>query len=395
MVLDGYYPPDIRVENEAEALVKSGHEVIVLSFKKPDLPSEENINGVKVVRFPPAGGFKKILDFTYFSLTFSYPSWVEILKVIVKKYDVDCIHVHDLPLVKTGLIVARKFNIPVIADLHENYPEVVKEFRRDMDMRKKIAMISTPIWRLKRLERFCVQHVDRVITVSNEEKDRYINEYNISKDKVIVIMNTINLDLFRSLEIKPLNFNDEFVISYIGGFGSFRGLDVAIRAMPEVLREISNARLLLVGKGMKNYEYYLRKLCKLLKVEGRVTFTGWIDFRLVPSYISVSDVCLIPYRKCTFTDIAISHKLFQYMAMGKPIVTSDVKATMRIVKECKCGLVFPSGNHKKLAECIIRLYEDKKLCKKLGRNGKISVEKKYNWNNESKKLVRIYDEVQK
>jgi glycosyltransferase involved in cell wall biosynthesis len=165
--------------------------------------------------------------------------------------------------------------------------------------------------------------------------------------------------------------------------------------MPTVLEEIPDARLLLVGKGSGEFDKEMRELCKDLNVENNVVFTDWVDFRLVPSYIALSDVCLVPHHASGHTNTTIPHKLFQYMAMRKPVIVTDCKPLKRIVEECDCGIVVPSGDRNEMAEAVIKLYNDRELAAKLGANGRNAVEGKYNWENEAKKLCELYERLEK
>ena len=396
MVLAGYFPPDIRVEKEARALLSAGHKIFLLSLGKTGLSAVENINGINVIRvFPPESFLNRVWDFLWFSVFFDNSPWKRALVDTVKQYKIEAIHVHDLPMVKTATPVAKKFDIPIIADLHENYPEGLRAWRKEkIPWKSKILNLASPVWRWKRLERSVLQRMDRIITVVDEAKEHYVNDCGIPSEKITVVMNAEDLDKFGNLKIDQslvTKYENNFVVSYIGGFGPHRGIDTAIKSMPQILKEIPDAKLLLVGgKGSEEYEKELKKLCEELKVENNVEFTGWVDFSFVPSYIALSDVCLVSHHASGHTNTTIPHKLFQYMAMRKPVIVTDCKPLKRLVEECDCGIVVPSGNYNEMAEAVIRLYKDKEYARKLGENGRRAVEEKYNWENEAKKLCEFY-----
>ena len=265
-----------------------------------------------------------------------------------------------------------------------------------MTLTTKLLNLLSPVWRWKRLERMVLQRVDRIITVVDEAKEHYVNDCGIPPKKITVVMNAEDLEEFGNLEIDEslvAKYKNDFVISYIGGFGPHRGIDTAIKSMPKVLEEIPDARLLLVGKGSGEFDKEMRELCKDLKVENNVVFTDWVDFRLVPSFIALSDVCLVPHHASGHTNTTIPHKLFQYMVMKKSIIVTDCRPLKRIVEECNCGLVIPSGDYIGMANAVIRLYEDKEYARKLGENGRRAVEEKYNWENEAKKLCELYSRL--
>ena len=273
MVLEGYFPPDIRVEKEARALISAGHRIFLLSLGKEGMPSVEDINDINIIRiFPPESFLDRVWNFIWFNVFFDRPIWRKTLENIIKQYEIEIIHVHDLPMVNTATTVAKRFNIPIIADLHENFPEGMKAWRKvKMSWKSKIFnLLISPVRRWKRLERSVLQRVDRIVTVVDEAKNHYINDCGVSPETITVVMNAEDLEEFGILEIDEslvTKYKNDFVISYIGGFGPHRGIDTAIKAMPEVLKEIPDAKLLLVGgKGSEGYGRELKRMCEDLEV---------------------------------------------------------------------------------------------------------------------------------
>lgn len=391
MLLDHFFPPDVRVEKEARTLLKAGNEVFLLSLGKDDTPDEELLEGIRVIRKAlPQGFLKRAWNFFWFSAFFIHPFWKGALIDSIKQYQIQALHIHDLPMVKTGLSVAKKFSIPIIADLHENYPEAIKVWGRDWK-----GKLPQPVWRWKQIERFCVQQADRVIVVVDEAKQHYVSDCGIPSEKVTVVMNTEDLDYFHSLPIKEdivKKYQPYFTISYVGGFGCHRGIQTAISAMPRILSTIPQAKLLLVGSG--GNEAKLKEQAKQERIEKEVEFTGWQSFALVPSYIAAGKICPIPHIASGHTNSTIPHKIFQAMAMGKPVIVSSVKPLERIIKETGAGLVYPSENAQALAEAVIRIYQDGALATRLGEAGKRAVKKRYNWEAEGKKLVTLYQDLE-
>jgi glycosyltransferase involved in cell wall biosynthesis len=400
MILQSKFPPDIRVEKEARSLIEAGHNIYLLSLEINGRAKEEKMNGINIIRVNPS---KNLLHVTFgavpFILSFKDIFWAKAIEDTIQKYNIDIIHVHDLLLVKTALSVANKYKIPVIADLHENYPEAVKAWRKKRNNWKdKLLSIIQPIWRWRRFEKRTLKHVDKIITVVEEAKEHYIKDCDISAEKITVVMNTEDIKKFSELKLDHKlisKYKNNFIISYIGGFGPHRGIDTIIRAMPKILQEISNAKLLLVGgKSSKKFDDEISKLIKELDIKDSIVFTGWVDFKTVPSYIALSDVCLVPHHASGHTNTTIPHKLFQYMAMKKPVVVTDCKPLKRIVEESNSGIVIPSGSHHELAKAIIKLYKNKHYAKELGENGRKTVEEKYNWQSDAKKLIELYTELE-
>ena len=390
LLVDRYFPPDIRVEKEVRALLKAGHEIFLICPNKDKNLVEKEVQGIKVIYLPLIpNSIKWYFYYLQFLILFFHPFWKRALEKTIKQYGIQALHIHDLAMVNTGLQVARKFNIPIIADLHENYPEGVATWSDEW--KGKIVNIIAPKWRWKRLEKYCVNHVNKVITVVGEAKEHYVINCGVDPENIAVVMNTEEKKYFCSLPLKKEiieRYEDYFTISYVGGFGELRGIHTAISAMPKILQEIPNACLLLVGSGSNMNA--LKKLVKRLNLEETVKFTEWQPFDTIPSYVAASNICLVPHLASVFTDTTIPHKFFQYMTMGKPVIVSSVKPLKRIIEETGAGLVYPSGDADALAQAVITIYKNKDLAEKLGKAGKKAVEQKYNWENESKKLIELY-----
>lgn len=394
MVLPGYFPPDIRVEKEARALIANEHVLYLICMGKEGQVVEENFNGIIVKRIVQSsdmdGTFKSLLNEPIFLNPRWIKRWSKKIREVVRDNDIDALHVHDLPLVSAAITIGRINGIPVIFDMHENWPEAIRVY-------EERRVHGWKFWNVllhKTLEKYCVKNANHIIVVVDEQRDRLI-ELGIPGEKITVVMNTVDLDVFNDFNVDNKlvdRYKNDFVISYIGTFGPHRGLDTAINAMPIISEKISNAKLLIVGKGSNEKE--LKDLSKNLGIEDKVIFTGWIELRNVPSYLTLSNVCLVTPQASGHTNTTIPHKLFHYMYMKKPVIVTDAKPLKRIIEETNCGVVVPSGSSTKMGEAAIRLYENKDYAKMLGENGEKAVKEKYNWKNEGKKLVALYRNIE-
>lgn len=395
VLLPSHFPPDIRVEKEARSLIADSHEIYLICMGREDRLTRESFENINVHRLPFRGKLDLLARVSAYSINPLWrKNWINGIEEIIKNEGIEILHVHDLPLVPISISIGKKYKIPIIFDMHENFPEALRVWREGKSiLGYTYDLVFDSVFLYKIIEQRCVKSVNHIIVVVKEQKDRLI-KLGVPDDKITVVMNTEDLEVFDNVEIISLDYRDNFVISYVGGFGQHRGIDAAIKAMPKILDKIPNAILLLVGgKGSGKYEEELKKLCKNLKVENNVAFTGWVDFNYVPSYIALSDVGLVPHYASGHTNTTIPHKIFQYMAMKKPVIVTDAKPLKRIVEETKCGIVVPSGDYNKMAEAIIGLHEDKKWARKLGKNGRRAVEVKYNWEEEAKKLISLYEEL--
>ena len=400
MLLTKPFPFDIRVRKEAETLLEAGHEVTVLCRREEGEQTEEIVNGIRVYRHDPRNEARRWRDKITYLITQVHPSWAGALKRVIERESVDVVHVHDLRFVDTGLSVGGRFDVPVVADLHENYPEAVRQWRKMVDPTdiltdpmKLADRLGFPVVRYKRIERRCMRETDHVITVTEEAKDHYVRECGANSEDVSIVSNRAHLDSLDEMDIEPIE-HDGFLITYVGSFGPHRGLETAIEAMPRIVDEVPEAHLLIVGSaGEESYERKLHALCESCGVADRVTFTGWVDFEFVPSYIAASDICVVLHAETAHTETTIPHKLFQYMTYRRPLIVTDVGPLERVVEATDSGIVIPTGDCVAMANAVQELRRNPVEREKFGENGREAVEKAYNWENEAENLRALYREI--
>ncbi|MBN2031132.1 glycosyltransferase family 4 protein [bacterium] len=394
MILDQEFPPDTRVENEIRSLVKNSFQIHLLCFTysrpKTEKQTDQNIH---IIRIPkPRNWVRKGKALINTAFDYYTPFWKKRIQEWIERYRIDVLHVHDLYLLGAALKVRKENQFPIVADLHENYVDGLRSYRFANTFPGKY-IISIPKWRKKEIE-WCHQ-VDYIITVIEEAVDRY-NALGIPEKKITVVSNYVDPDQFLQVEEDRSiidRFKDHFAILYYGSFDIHRGLGTLIRAMPLIKPQCPHIKLVLVGKG-KNFPG-LQKLSKKLGMTDSIAFEGYHPPSHLPSYIKASDIGLIPHIKTIHTDNTIPHKLFQYMLMGKAVVATNCDPIQRIINETGCGLIYPTGDHEKLAQCIIDLYHNKPLQSKMGERGKKSVLEKYNWEKTSKNLIKLYKGIGK
>jgi glycosyltransferase involved in cell wall biosynthesis len=308
---------------------------------------------------------------------------------MVKSERIEVIHTHDLPMVSIGRAVARAHGIPLVADLHENWPAALASYGYARRFPGRL-LISPARW--ARHEREILPHAQRIIVVIEEAKDRLV-EIGIDPGKIAVVRNTVEVDEFRSFGMDPSiaeRFTGRFVLCYLGGFERHRGLEMAVEAMPLLARLVPQSLLLLVGGG--STEAALRAMAERLGVSDRVVFEGWQPFHRFPSYIQASQVCLIPHVRNDHTDTTIPHKLFQTMLLGRPVLVSDCRPLRRIVEETGCGLIVPSGDAEAFAAAAAAL-ADTKLREPMAAAGRRAVLERYHWGRDAATLLEVYQSL--
>ena len=396
MILPGHdFPPDIRVEKEALALLWAGHPVHILCDDLRSRGPVDRWEGIPIWRrrrLPIHSQFEKFNRIPGW-IPLIDRGWQRFIEEFLRSHPMDALHVHDLPKSGAAMAAGRHAHLPVVLDLHENFPGSMKTYVEGMSFIRRLAgrwLIGPAQWGA--YERRQVAAADRVISVVQEAAER-LQEYGIPKEKIAVVENTESLSRLSACQVDGAirdRFRDEFVILYIGGFGGkadHRGLTTAIEAMPMVCQGIPHARLVLVGKG--TIRSTLEQMVKERDLQPRVSLIDWIPQDQVYSYIAASAACLVPYQSTPNTEASCPNKLFQYMFMEKPVVASSCKSLRRYVEETGGGVVFRAGDSRDLSRVLLGLKEES-VRAEIGRRGKRAVLTKYNWEESAKALVELY-----
>jgi glycosyltransferase involved in cell wall biosynthesis len=408
MVLEQAFPPDARVEREALALLAAGFEVHLLC----EVPKQggyyhlEDHKGIIVHRVDPSWASENILgtpfksEFMYrgviknvFREVFNWDTrWKKLIDLFVEENSLQALHIHDLRLVDTGLAVAKKHRIPLVADLHENFPALMEMFKGKENPRRGKRQRK----RWDRIQKSGAQKAKAVITVSDEMKD-ILKKQGISEQKIWVLPNTVDIEKFQSFVKDPVvsrQTRERFVLSYIGHLNNtHRGIQTVLEALPLLAKQIPN--LLFIGAGgiREPYMELLQGIIDKHNLHEFVQFTGWLDESDFRTYIESADICLCPHIANDQTNTGIPNKVYLYHLWGKPIVASDFTPMKRYMDETQGGLSYASGNAEALASAILELYNNVTLRHQLGKNGKAAVLSKYNWSQTEKSLITLYQSI--
>lgn len=391
MVLDSFFPPDIRVRKEFCALIEAGYDVSLICYRKKGQKKEETILGCKVIRTAASvSNFKKGLTDMYNSVFFINPILKKELNNLREKYDI--IHVHDLPPANTALRYGKKHKMKTVLDLHENYPEAIKvwfAWRKGfiINLKNKI-FFNYKRW-LKQENKMVFQF-DAVLAVVDEMKSRLIENHAIKSGRITVISNTEPRDVFDEEATHRKEFDSKKII-YVGGIGPHRGLDTAIRGMAVLRDKDYDFELVIVGSGTADTVSHLKRIANEQSVSDKVKFTGQIPFEEALRNMQMAFLNIIPHSSNGHTDNAIPHKLFQIMNSGYPLMVSSSAPLKRIVTDHQAGVIFEADNPVDFAEKVIWADANRDTLHEFVRNAKDAVlNKGLNWETDAKKLVDLY-----
>ncbi|MGC8979344.1 glycosyltransferase family 4 protein [Caldisericum sp.] len=248
------------------------------------------------------------------------------------------------------------------------------------------------------MENFSLKRAKIITVVSKPIKDELIKR-NIPNSKILVNYNGVDTEEFNpnidGSEIrKKLNLEDKIIIGAVSTFGAWHGMPVLAKAVKPIIDKIQDTRykihFLFIGDGVQ------RPLCeRIIKesgMENYVTFIGIVPYKEIPKYLAACDILVSPHiPNADGTPFFGSPtKLFEYMAMGKPIVASKLGQIGEILKDRETALLVEPGNIDELVRGINELIKDKNLSNSLGNNVRLKVVAEFSWFNNVQKLIQLF-----
>lgn len=387
-VWDDEYPWDVRTEKVCSALTAHGHEVHLVARNRRWAARSERLPEGIVHRMPPWRALGKRVDAALAFPAFFNPRWVSHLTNTIRQVSPQVLIVRDLPLCPTALHAGKRFNIPVILDMAENYPALVRsnwEAKRhsllDYAVRNPAAVTA--------VEKYCVPRVDRTLVVIEESGERLVRDLGVSRERIDVVSNTPPRARAEHA-LRPMrDTNRPLELVYLGIFEVPRGIGEMLDALA-VLRnrgaDQPKVRLTLVGDG-RDMAIFREQAARLALTPNEVDFRGFLPHDEALSIVSKADVGIVPHHAVEAWNTTIPNKLFDYMAAGLAVITSDAAPAARIVRTTGAGEVFRAGDGSDLAGAIDRL-ADPQRCMAAAHAGQQAILDRYHWEQDAATLSR-------
>jgi glycogen(starch) synthase len=247
------------------------------------------------------------------------------------------------------------------------------------------GVTSEGSWRYRasrRLETAVLRRA-QAVTVICEGLQREVRARGVPQERISVIPNAVDPEHFRPPAVDPEFAKQRWrlmgrtVIGYVGSFFAWEGLGLLLEALPAILRLRSDAALLLVGGGLE--EGSLRRQAAELGVTSDVVFAGALPHDSIAEAYAAVDLLVFPRLRMRLTELVTPLKPLEAMAMGKPLVASDVGGHRELIQDGGNGILFPAGNADALARAVCRLIEDPLLAARLSQEGLQFVRTQRTW----------------
>jgi glycosyltransferase involved in cell wall biosynthesis len=344
-------PRDSRVARELSELIATGHELDVICLRDVGQSIIEKREGARYWRIPlrhSQGGTaaRYLAEYAiFFVVTATLLSGLQLLR----RYRL--VQVNSVPdvLVFTA-VVPRVLGARILLDLQECMPEFLAT---------KFGLHSRhpAVRALERLEQLSIRFAHHVITPTGPMRRTFIAR-GADPGKITIIMDGSDDTVFATPPdlLERSNDSSTFTLVTHGTVEKHYGLDIVVQAIAELRRELPGLRLQVYGTG--SYLPTLRQLTSELGVEDLVTFSnGFVPFSELVRGIASADVGVVALRRDPFRDVALPGKIFDFVLLHKPVISSRTSSVEEIFGP-ECVELFESGDALDLARAIRTVYHD-------------------------------------
>ncbi len=376
MVAYTFYDTDNRVKRYAETLIKNGFEVDVIALKKEGQGSCTGINGVNVYRIQKRvvnekdklSYIKRLL--TFFLMSSLFLAW----ESLRRPYDI--IHVHNVPDFEVfAAVIPKLAGSSIILDIHDILPEFYAG--------KFNSGNKSFVYRLLLLiEKLSAAFSDHVI-ISNHLWEKTLVSRSVKKDKCTTILNYPDPSVF--YRRRRTKINDKFIIIYPGTINRHQGLDIAVNAFAHIKDEVPETEFHIYGGGpMKKA---IQDLIDYNGLHGRVFLKGPLPSEQMAAVMANAELGVVPKRNDSFGGDAFSTKIFEFMALGVPVVAAATRIDLYYFNDSIVRF-FEPGNESDLAIAIRELVRSQELRERLASNAGAFVTN-YTWDRKEKDYLSI------
>lgn len=354
------FPPEIRIEKIAGSL--SQHSRVHIACKNQNQSSKVfSMTEVKSAAIP------------------FHPSWILAIAKIIETERIDLIIARDI-LVAPASIIAANSRIPVILDMAENYPEAMrgwKKYNNSFLSRFAVHRLKIPDF----IERWSVKRCAGIWVVCEEQKQRLLTNYSLLNPNKIAIVSNTPTDHFmdEASHLKLPRTAKKF--AYHGAITPERGLAPFIEGFIKATLERPNIEFHIYGRGES-----LPGLKKQFETKSNnIFFHGGFSPADYLRLIEKCDVGVIPHLQNEFINTTIPNKIFEYMATGRPILSSKAKPLARIIEKYRCGFTMDIGSTDSICRSIVNITDIE--IANFGESGRIAVKNHFNWSMEEKVML--------
>ncbi len=376
------FPGDPRPRRAAEAFAEAGMRVEVICLKDAGSPKKDTFKGIKINRIGIEKSRNSKLGYVLQYCLFILIAFAMLtLRFPIRRYHV--VHIHNMPDVLVfAALVPKLFGAKVILDLHDPMPELMMTIFNVGKESLTVKMIAL-------FERWSIAFADIVLTV-NRACEKLFASRSCRSSKVSVIMNSPDETIFRyspaRIEVKRLGeASRPFVIMYHGTLVERNGVDLAVEALGKAKQEIPGAELRIYGPRTPFLDRVFEAVAEK-GLEKSVHYLGARRLEQLSEAIADCDVGVIPNRRSIFTEINTPTRIFEYLALGKPVLAPRAPGIQDYFND-DALIYFNLGEADDLAVKLVWVATHSRQAYEVTSRGQ-AVYLQHTWSREKEKLLR-------
>lgn len=305
------------------------------------------------------------------------PRVLRALRDIVVKHNINLIHSHDYKSDLFAYIVGRWMCPHPVRLLSTAHAWVLLGLKGEL---------------YRRIDLNIMRRLDHLIAVSHATKAEMVSG-GVPAERITVIHNAIDTDAWAPKQgtnsfRAELQLNGAFpVIGYVGRINQEKDLDTWLRAAAMVAKKYPAAKFVLVGDGRgDDTQSRLEQLAKTLGIEQSLIFPGYRSN--LQSVYAAFDIFMLSSRR-----EGLPNCILEAMAMGLPVVTTDVAGAKELVKDQETGYVLSQGDVQGLGEALLKLVDNSSLRGRLRQAGRERIEKEFSFASRLRRIEDLYDSL--
>jgi len=336
--------------------------------------SKEMIDGLEFYRTPqPDSQLGKLPMLSQLAIV---PALRDRLAQVVQEVQPDILHAHSPSLNGlAALKVARRFNLPLVYEVRAFWEDAAVDHGTSSEwgVRYRLTRAS---------ETLVLKNANAVTTICQGLRSEMIGR-GIPEQKITVIPNAVDIENFPANCIEDtvlkseLGLTGKTVLGFLGSFYAYEGLEFLVNALPMILQNKPDVRLLLVGGGPE--EQKLKQLVQQLGLQDTVIFTGRVPHEQVQRYYGLIDLLIFPRMSMRLTDLVTPLKPLEAMAQNKVVLASDVGGHKELIQDGVNGYLFRSGDKQDLNKKLNQILDRQMQWDAIRAKGREYVEQERNW----------------
>ncbi len=349
-------------------------------------PAEEEVDGLHFFRAPAPRGI--LAGLPVLDQMAVVNGLAARLAEIIPRVRPDVLHAHSPALNGlAALRAAKRFGLPVVYEVRAFWEDAAVDHGtcKEGDLRYRAT---------RALETHVLKRADAVTCICEGLRGD-IAARGVPAEKITVIPNAVDIEHFQTGGaadmdlVQKLGLDGKLVLGFIGSFYAYEGLSLLLEALPRLLAQLPQTRVLLVGGGKE--EPALKQQAQALGVADKVIFTGRVPHGEVQRYYDLVDMLVYPRLAMRLTDLVTPLKPLEAMAQGRLVVASDVGGHRELIRDGETGCLFRAGDAQHLADTVVQLLASRPLWPALRAAARHYVERERNWRVSVARYAGPYD----